>query len=150
MAMTTKEKALAYDKALQVLHKYDGANIMFSQALKEEMFPELKESEDERIRKFLLYHFGNKTKKEWNGMPVKDILAWLEKQEEQKPADKIEPKFKVGDKIQFSNGCGTIMTIEKIENGEYVFANNMGRTTIEWGNKWYLVERNPTWSEENE
>ena len=42
------------------------------------------------------------------------------------------------------------MTIEKIENGEYVFASNMGHTTIEWGNKWYLVERNHTWSEDDE
>jgi hypothetical protein len=48
--MTIEEKAKAYDEALKVLHKYDGANIMFSQSLKEEMFPELKESEDEKIR----------------------------------------------------------------------------------------------------
>ena len=65
----------------------------------------------------------------------------------------IIPKFKVGDKIQYSKGCGTIMTIEKIENGEYIFANNMGHTTIESGNKWYLVnlvEQKPAWSEEDE
>ena len=37
---------------------------------------------------------------------------------EQKSTDKVEPKFDVGDKIQYSKGCGTIMTIEKIENGE--------------------------------
>lgn len=68
----------------------------------------------------------------------------------QKPTDKVEPKFKVGDKIQYSKGCGTIMTIEKIENGEYIFANNMGHTTIESGNKWYLVEQKPAWSEEDD
>lgn len=49
--LTIEEKAKAYDEALKVLHKYDSANIMFTQDLKEEMFPELKESEDERIRK---------------------------------------------------------------------------------------------------
>ena len=72
---------------------------------------------------------------------------------DQKPANKIKPIFNVGDKIQYSKGCGTIMTIEKIENDEYVFANNMGHTTIEWGNKWYLVnpvEQNLAWSEEDE
>lgn len=81
------------------------------------------------------------------------IKKKLEKQSEQKPADKVESKFKVGDKIQYSKGCGTIMTIEKIENGEYIFGNNMGHTTIENGNKWYLVshvEQNTAWSEEDE
>ena len=55
---------------------------MFTEGLFEYVFPELKESEDERIRKHLLYHFRNKTKKEWNGIPINDILAWLEKQGE--------------------------------------------------------------------
>lgn len=68
-----------------------------------------------------------------------------------KPVDKIEPIFNVGDKIQYLKGCGTIMTIEKIENGEYIFCNNMGHTTIENGNKCYLVEQKPTeWSENDE
>lgn len=53
--LSIKEKAKAYDEALKVLHKYDGVNIMFSQSLKEEMFPELKESEDERMRKCVKY-----------------------------------------------------------------------------------------------
>jgi len=57
--------------------------------------------------------------------------------------EKIEPIFNVGDKIQYSKGCGTIMTIEKIENGEYIFGNNMGHTTIENGNKYHLVEQKP-------
>lgn len=43
-----------------------------------------KESEDERVRKHLVKHFQNKTKEDWNGMPVKDILAWLEKQGKEK------------------------------------------------------------------
>ena len=55
--LSIEEKAKAYDEVLKVLHKYDGANIMFSQSLKEEMFPELaesKESEDERVRKAII------------------------------------------------------------------------------------------------
>ena len=90
----------------------------------ENHFPELAESKDEKIRKALIEYFqvdgcicGN--------IPTKDIRAWLEKQGnkdklikelgeykvkytqevssqqlekqgEQKPAEKIEPKFKVG------------------------------------------------------
>ena len=72
---------------------------------------------------------------------------------EQRSTDKIEPIFNVGDKIQYSKDCGTIMTIEKIENGEYIFGNNMGHTTIENGNKWYLVnhvEQNTAWNEGDE
>lgn len=170
-------------------------------------------SKDERIRKALI-HLVNSNKElsfgidNYEGIKWSDILAWLEKQGEQKPnkvepkfkigdivrlkdgdglewtveevlnngyyiivcadrddfiqlddkwelveqkpMDKIEPKFKVGDKIQYLKGCGTIMTIEKVENGEYIFANNLGHTTIEDGNKWYLVERNHTWSEVDE
>lgn len=80
--MTQEEKVKAYDEAIkkaESLYKasepMSGCNVII-----ETLFPELKESDNERIRKLLLYHFGNKTKKEWNGMPVKDILAWLEKQ----------------------------------------------------------------------
>ena len=53
--LSIKEKAKCYDEALKVLHKYDGINIMFTQDLKEEMFPELREEyEDEKTRKELL------------------------------------------------------------------------------------------------
>ena len=80
--LTIQEKAKAYDEALKVLHKYDGANIMFSQSLKEEMFPELKESKDERIRKAIL-----ELVKQSSGILEKknqeQMLDWLEKQGEQ-------------------------------------------------------------------
>ncbi len=47
--MTNEEKAKAYDEALKVANKYKDTNIMFP-SIKDEMFPELKESEDERIK----------------------------------------------------------------------------------------------------
>jgi hypothetical protein len=51
---------------------------MFSQDLKEEMFPELKESEDERIRKALIkFH---KSTIDVDGIKGEDVLAWLEAQ----------------------------------------------------------------------
>jgi len=81
--LTIEQKAKCYDEALKVLHKYDGANIMFTQDLKEEMFPELKESEDERMRKKLIRAFKSlNTIKVWNGIERINILAWLEKQGE--------------------------------------------------------------------
>jgi hypothetical protein len=50
----------------------------------ESIFPELAESEDERIRREMIGHFKSKTKETWCNMPVKDIIAYLEKQKEQK------------------------------------------------------------------
>lgn len=55
------------------------------------IFPELRESEDEKIRKFLIdyftsYKIGNVATK-LNGYRIDDILAYLEKQKEQKPAE---------------------------------------------------------------
>ena len=86
--MTIEEKAKAYDEALKVLHKYDGANIMFSQDLKEEMFPELKESKDEQIRKALIKSFEIHDLKALiiPGFSAKDVIAWLKKK-----GEKIEP-----------------------------------------------------------
>lgn len=49
------------------------------------IFPELAESEDERIRRKMIEHFKSKTKETWCNMPVKGIIAYLEKQKEQKP-----------------------------------------------------------------
>ena len=85
--MTEKEKAKAYDEALKkasVAHKDEDRHL---KATLERIFPELKKSEDERIREALiaLLKFGleddsaiapgfNETKEQ--------ALAWLEKQKD--------------------------------------------------------------------
>ena len=61
----------------------------------ERYFPELKESEDERIIKalkegFKYYQLFNPT---FGGVPCTEIVNWLEKQGEQKPVDNVEPKY---------------------------------------------------------
>ena len=54
----------------------------------EYIFPELAESGDERIRKALLrFH---KSTIDIDGIKCEDILAWLEKQGEQKPVIKMK------------------------------------------------------------
>ena len=68
----------------------------------EGVIPELKESEDERIRKEILNVF--KQLDECTTICGRNYdyakwIAWLEKQGVQKSADKVEPKFKVGDWI---------------------------------------------------
>ena len=84
--LSIEQKAKAYDEALKVLHKYDGANIMFTQDLKEEMFPELiEESEDEKIRKSIIAIINNYVDNSNTFKPK--MIAWLEKQGEQNPAE---------------------------------------------------------------
>lgn len=70
------------------------------------LFPELKESNDERIRKsiigFLITISSLKdgktvSNKDFDSKAILEWVTWLEKQSEQKPTDKVEPKFKVGD-----------------------------------------------------
>ena len=65
------------------------------------IFPELKESEDEKIRKWLLDTITQipNNSIEWDVIEKAKVLSWLEKQGEQKATDKVEPKFKVGDWI---------------------------------------------------
>ena len=91
MNTTTYERAKAYEYVSQkVKDFFEGKQKMFSDVKQtlEYLFPELVESEDERIRKCLIngmkFCFKDNEEATWgtNGFKVKikDILAWLEKQ----------------------------------------------------------------------
>ena len=132
--MSTEEKANAYDNALnkakQLLSKCkrvsDKASMIYRAEDIESMFPELKESEDERIRKEIKQHFLHLD----DSFPDKaKWLDWLEKKNEQKPysqrekcincqfaftgycngtcilKNKVEPKFKNGQWIVWKDKC---------------------------------------------
>ena len=81
--MTEKEKAEAYDKALKkasAAHKDEDKHL---KATLERILPELKESEDEKIKNAILNHL----KKMWGNcqdnvcvVHVEDAIAWLERQ----------------------------------------------------------------------
>jgi hypothetical protein len=83
--MTQEEKAKAYDKAIERAKSLIGDTIIeeSGQHIAEVIFPELKESEDERIRKSLISYlhglgeFDYPDKKTYNNW-----LVWLEKQGE--------------------------------------------------------------------
>lgn len=135
----------------------------------EALVPELAESEDERIRRWLCDYFSS-IDKAWIHKDITciDILRWLEKQKEQKVSvddfkakdwyvskvdgkihniyysvDKVKPKFKVGDKIIEKNfdecGRGTIIDIK---DGKYIFDDG-GFICIEEQGLWKLVEQKP-------
>ena len=69
--MTQKEKAIAYDNALKRAKEWEG-----NPAAVEYIFPELTESEDEKILK----RIKTAVEQYWSDEPLKEILAWLEKQ----------------------------------------------------------------------
>ena len=95
--MTIEEKAKAYDKALVIARsRYSTETEESVRICLELMFPELKESEDERIRKGLIRVFSNREKyvinQSFGDINVSDILAWLEKQGEQKSVNDLTPQ----------------------------------------------------------
>ena len=192
--MTQEQKAIAYDKALESIKKLysKGSRVVVSKEEFETIFPQLNESEDERIRNGLvaLLKFGledgsaiapgfNETKEQalaWlekQGQKSKKVPIWkhwkdgiagngdgkqiyliktgniynissclgcecdyielseldnllLEKQGEQKPIDKVEPKFKVGDWIVKEN---IVYHIDKI-SGVYLTLSTLDGTAL--------------------
>ena len=83
--MTQEEKANAYDEALDRAKSFQQK---FGGDYAGYIFPELAESEDERIRKAIIanykcdYHIPV-----FNGVTREDCIAYLEKRNEQKPSD---------------------------------------------------------------
>ena len=79
--MTEKEKAKAYDEALEkasAAHKDEDRHL---KATLERIFPELKESEDEKIKKAIIEFFESEDDNAtYSSIRKKDIIAWLEKQ----------------------------------------------------------------------
>ena len=84
--LSIEEKAKRYDEALgkaRQLCAYPTSKPFISDL--QDLFPELKESEDEKIRKELIRAFKSfNSIKVWNGIERTNILAWLEKQGEHK------------------------------------------------------------------
>ena len=83
--MTIEEKARAYDEALKWMRElYPGLHGATKEDA-EHYFPELRESEDERIRKALVWHLKADVDFVSNGVTKAECIAYLEKQKEQKP-----------------------------------------------------------------
>ena len=86
----------------------------------EKEFPELKESEDEKIRKAIGAAICGTTAEvilEANGVKLVDALAYLEKHKEQQPAEWSEEDMEMKRKIlkYLSNSCN-VFEYEEIEN----------------------------------
>ena len=110
-----------YKEALERAKSLIGDTIIeeSGQHIAEVIFPELAESEDEKIRKaihiYLDWLDGRKDYQPKGDYTIKDMIAWLEKQGEQKQTDKVEPKFHEGEWIVQEN-IGTYKVIEVRES----------------------------------
>lgn len=118
-------------------------------------FPELCESEDERIREDIIAILKGEityTTEE----DAKRYIAWLEKHGKQKSSDKVEPKFKVGDTVTIKpmSCCGKVFTGEPFRIVDIIednYVSDDGKTySISLQDGWELVEQNPAWSEDDE
>lgn len=92
--MTIEEKARAYDEAIKIARIWKDKSGMpkDKQGILDDIFPELRESEDEKIRKALIDYFDDANKADENplqsyGIHTDKAIAWLEKQGGQKPAE---------------------------------------------------------------
>ena len=65
--MTEKEKAKAYDEAIERAKK------LYSNRIAEEIFPELKENDDERIKKNCI-HFLDCANLKWEDEPLEVFI----------------------------------------------------------------------------
>ena len=105
---TIEEKAKAYDEIIERAKAMLAAGeVMYGKEnnasqLITDIIPELKESEDERIRKALVKQFGGCIKDHEfcnTGFTYAEITAWLEKQKEQKPISSCDIVPYIDDKI---------------------------------------------------
>ena len=125
-----------YKQALELARQYYGPG---QNEFLDTIFPELRESEDEKIRKAIVefiseYHeescFGN------NQIPRNAILCWLEKQKEQKPIiDTSAFEDTLADVIVSSQGLCNYESCKDVAKKEtpYLLSKlNLGQKPAEW------------------
>lgn len=166
--LSIEEKAKRYDEAKEkakVLKEcFTNTEVV---RYMDELFPDLAESEDERIRNYILSHLQQhlKTVREFSskGMVtpfsseeikmLEASVVWLEKQGEQKSVvdtKVIIPKFRVGDivksKSQPRRSPRKIISIGK----DCYWCEDRGCIGFAWEDDCEIVEQKPAWSEEDE
>ena len=108
----------ALGRARTFIQRWDGVEINSDLPLQElkEIFPELRENKDKKIKNEIIDYLKGYIPHHDNNLVVKSKvwIAWLEKQGEQKSADKVEPKFKIGDWV-VSNRTNKTYKIDSID-----------------------------------
>lgn len=152
-----------YKEALEWARKVMQGKVGFVLDEVLEIFPELKESEDERIRKELLNAFQESEDSLYMVLTPhrrESFITWLEKQGKTSPIlsnslniGKVEqkPKFRVGDTIK-NKKTNKIFTISdySLLYEYYHDINHYHEIKFSEQDDWELVEQNHAWSEEDE
>ena len=114
--MTEKEKAKAYDEAIERTRK------LYGNELAEEIFHELKESDDEEIRKWIIDDIKfNISYEPLNNSEYKKkaekAIAWLEKQGEQNVPSVNERAwlYLVSDVLTWKDGIGQYLDDPRVQ-----------------------------------
>jgi len=178
--LSVEEKAKRFDEALEIAKYYydKGKTPEFADYISSSIFPELKESEDERIKKDIkeildkclnirpqlieepkylkaiawLENQGeqketlcDKCRKEQHSHSCQDIteLGRCAVEHEHKPADKVEPKFKVGDTIKDPTDSTFTFHINAIKDGKYMESDKDWVLIKEADSDYELVEQKP-------
>lgn len=151
--LTIEQKAQRYDEALERARKInsgDGIDTSNGWSTCETIFPELKESEDERMRamaiKAVYAPEAQSCIKSW-GINPDDVIAWLEKQGEQKPLPK-----------DYRDAFDEFMSHIPEKDPEYsttLYTYEDLEAAMQFGIKWkgeygHDVVPNPAWREEDE
>ena len=116
--LSINEKAKAYDEAIERAKKLYGNGII------ERIFPELKECDDERIKKNCIHFLELQKQHHAATFEIEECIDWLEKKGKQL-ADKNKPKFEVGDWVVFITS-ESVYQVEKKENYEYTLRHILG------------------------
>jgi hypothetical protein len=130
---TIEQKAKAYDEALEKARQLCGypTTKPFISDL-QDLFPELKESEDEKIRKSLIHlvHlYGGEFGMIDANTSVEKAIAWLEKQNEQKSTDTCDSSTINGKEFPASEKRDFRYFIKpKFHEGDWVVDNKSGIT----------------------
>lgn len=138
--LSIQEKARSYDEAVEKLRNafYDNNSRMCEEyrnaVLKtiEPIFPELAESEDEKIRKEMIEVIRKEAKEFPSSITASKADSWfayLEKQGEQNAVKRnTMPKFNIGTWVVFNGNHSSVYRVEKIEGLRYYLRHYLGGT----------------------
>ena len=101
--LSIEEKAKAYDEAIKRARQFSEHPLQEdSDSIVEYIFPELKESEDEKVRKEIVRFIQMEVEDEIVG---NKWLAWLEKQSNHQPTGKIQVSEELYEHIRNTCAC---------------------------------------------
>lgn len=138
-----KEK---YEVALEKARAYHAKLVTNLQKEVEDIFPELKENEDERVRKEILDYFKQFDNQELRGVDISSWITWLEKQnKELEPCEPWSDEQTRRNLMTFLNSLGATELpmssynryIEYLEKQSKHTVINKNNLKIEKG-KWYV------------